>query len=330
METMPTDPAPEAIRLAVLDRIDRDPLRNDPVLDRIVRLAVRIGGAPFGAVHLIDDLYQDRIAAVGVPFELVPRPDTFCRLVVEGDDMVETLDATVDDRFAHSPYVRGTDPVRYYAGAPLRAAGEPIGTLCVWGHDAGSDGCDMAALDDLAAVAAGYLESRHALTLMAEAAATDALTGLPNRRMLDEDLTRRLADRQRQGTDVSVLYLDLDGFKPVNDRHGHAVGDEVLVAVADLFRALTRADEAVGRLGGDEFVVALSGDGTAAAAAAERVHTALADPIETTAGPCQVGASIGCASASEAGDTATALLLRADAAMYLAKQARAQRGRRPA
>jgi diguanylate cyclase (GGDEF)-like protein len=321
MELMSTDRA-DAIRLAILDRINRNPLRSDPVLERVVSLAVSIGRAPFGAVHLIDDDYQDRIAAVGVPMESVPRKDTFCRLVIEGDDVVETLDATVDDRFSHSPYVRGVDPVRYYAGAPLRAAGAPIGTLCVWGNEAASQGCDIDALNDLAAVLAGYLESRHALSLLAEAATTDVLTGLANRRMLDEDLVRRLAERQRRGGDVSVLYLDLDGFKPMNDRFGHAVGDEILVEVAARLHSVVRADEVVGRLGGDEFLMTLTGDAAAAAIAAERIQAALAPPIDTAAGPCHIGASIGVASASEAGATPASLLLRADAAMYLDKQAR--------
>jgi diguanylate cyclase (GGDEF)-like protein len=322
MEAMPIDDLDESMRLAVLGRIDRAVLRQDPVLQRIVRLAVNVGGSPFGAVHLIDQEFQDRIAFLGVPYERVPRGETFCRLVVEGDETIETLDATVDQRFAHSPHARGPGAVRHYAATPLRTGGAPIGTLCVWGTEAATDGCDLAALEDLAAVAAGYLQSQQALTLMAEAAATDALTGLPNRRMIDDDLTRRLADRQRRGTETSVLFLDLDGFKPVNDRHGHAVGDEVLVAVADRLRSLVRSDESVGRLGGDEFLVALTGGAADAEVAADRIHGAFATPIETSAGPCRVGVSIGTATAAEHVATAADLLLRADAAMYLAKQAR--------
>jgi diguanylate cyclase (GGDEF)-like protein len=145
----------------------------------------------------------------------------------------------------------------------------------------------------------------------------DPLTGLANRTRLVQGLVRLLDRRRGQ---VSVLFLDLDDFKAVNDTLGHAAGDELLVTVSERLRACTRGQDEVGRLGGDEFAVVVDGDATAATAVGERVLAALAEPIDVAGRPMTVHVSIGVADTATAGDRRPGTLLRnADLAMYQAK-----------
>ena len=145
----------------------------------------------------------------------------------------------------------------------------------------------------------------------------DPLTGLANRTRLVQGIVARLA---RRGGQVSVMFLDLDDFKDVNDTRGHAAGDQLLTTLAERLEACTRAGDEVGRLGGDEFAVVVDGDADEAAALGERVLAALAEPIEVGGRPLSVHVSIGVADTGTAGDRRPGTLLRnADLAMYRAK-----------
>jgi diguanylate cyclase (GGDEF)-like protein len=151
----------------------------------------------------------------------------------------------------------------------------------------------------------------------------DPLTGLLNRRGFERELVRAAAHVQRYGGRLVLVYLDLDGFKPVNDTHGHAAGDAVLQAVADVLRGHVRASDLLARLGGDEFAVLLW---NLADAAAEAKATALEAMIAATRvrwgeAEIAVGASAGTAPLADPADT-TAALARADAAMYGRKRSR--------
>jgi diguanylate cyclase (GGDEF)-like protein len=153
----------------------------------------------------------------------------------------------------------------------------------------------------------------------------DALTGLPNRAMFQEHLELALARARRRDLAVAVLFLDLDAFKPINDTHGHAAGDEVLQHVATRIRSVVRETDLVARQGGDEFLVLLAdlepgADGetarTVVGEARERIGGILAEPLELGVGVLSVRASVGSALFPfEAGDVRSLLRL-ADAAMY--------------
>jgi diguanylate cyclase (GGDEF)-like protein/PAS domain S-box-containing protein len=154
-----------------------------------------------------------------------------------------------------------------------------------------------------------------------ELALQDALTGLPNKRLLHDRLEQALALSRRERSSVGLLYLDLDGFKPVNDRLGHAAGDEVLVEIARRGRAVLRDSDTFARVGGDEFVVVLPGaNRDAALRAAERLLAAIARPMKVTGGEAALGASIGAALAIAGEPGADVLQKSADAAMYEAKR----------
>jgi diguanylate cyclase (GGDEF)-like protein len=150
---------------------------------------------------------------------------------------------------------------------------------------------------------------------------SDPLTGLANRTLVEE-LTERSLGR---GGVVSVLFIDLDDFKDVNDSRGHAAGDEVLLVLADRLRTCVRPGDVVARLGGDEFAVVVDGGDDVARAVGERVLTALALPVPLDGGAVAAHGSIGVASSSDADSVADArdlagqLLRNADLAMYLAK-----------
>jgi diguanylate cyclase (GGDEF)-like protein/PAS domain S-box-containing protein len=168
---------------------------------------------------------------------------------------------------------------------------------------------------------------------LAHRAEHDSLTGLANRArfeaLLGEMLSPSRAPKTRdEDRHVVVIYLDLDGFKPVNDKHGHAAGDAVLVAVADRLRDSTRGTDVIARLGGDEFAALLEvRDLAEVKIVAERIRAAVRKPIPTNDAIVSVGASLGIASTlthaksgpSEQPLTATQLLKAADAAMYAAK-----------
>lgn len=149
----------------------------------------------------------------------------------------------------------------------------------------------------------------------------DPLTGLPNRALFADRLNHALAATARTGRGVAVMYLDVDGFKGINDRLGHDVGDELLRSVAARLRASIRSVDTPSRLGGDEFAVLLDGigDPTAAIQVAERIRASMAQPFSLGSEAVEVQLSVGVALA-QASDTAEMIVRGADVAMYTAKR----------
>jgi diguanylate cyclase (GGDEF)-like protein/PAS domain S-box-containing protein len=150
----------------------------------------------------------------------------------------------------------------------------------------------------------------------------DALTGLPNRRLLEDRLEQALEVARRNVHQVAIQFIDLDRFKPINDRYGHRIGDLLLQAVAVRLRALLRAVDTVSRVGGDEFVIVLPEmqSGTAACETAQRLLVALAKPYVIDGKEMSVTPSIGISLYPDDGNDAETLLTAADAAMYHAKE----------
>jgi diguanylate cyclase (GGDEF)-like protein/PAS domain S-box-containing protein len=174
----------------------------------------------------------------------------------------------------------------------------------------------------LVGVVVDVTEQVLAETRLEHAALHDALTGLPNRRLVADRLARALDRSEREGQ-VVVLFCDLDGFKRVNDVHGHHVGDAVLVEAAGRMVAATRSGDTVGRMGGDEFVVICGvprGENPAAVAelVVGRIERAMSVPIVVDGLEHRVTVSTGICLAGQ-GDNADLVLGHADVAMYLAK-----------
>ena len=159
-----------------------------------------------------------------------------------------------------------------------------------------------------------------ALHLVRQEAETDALTGQPNRRALDDLLTQQLELARLHGRAFSVLMLDIDHFKRINDTHGHGVGDDTLRAFARRVREHLRQGDTCARYGGEEFVVVLPGTGLEAALeVAERLRLGVAELPLLNEPPIRTSVSLG-AARHLAGETAEQLLERADTAVYAAKR----------
>ncbi len=210
-------------------------------------------------------------------------------------------------------------PLRSLAAAPLRFAGEPIGLLVALAHSVEAffpaDVSVLASYADQAAIALANAQMVKRLEMLAS---EDPLTGLLNHREFHAALIRETARAERHGEPVSLLLLDLDGFKRVNDERGHPEGDGVLQQVARLIAGASRVSDAACRVGGDEFALVLPRSRRAeAVAVAQRIQAAV-QALEDG-----VGVSFGVAEDPGDGATAEALLAHADRALYRAKRLRA-------
>jgi diguanylate cyclase (GGDEF)-like protein len=183
----------------------------------------------------------------------------------------------------------------------------------------------MLALQDVTGLTDALADLQSARDDLARQAATDSLTGAGNRRHFVVESRRLLAAARRHGRPFSVLLFDVDGFKAINDEHGHAAGDALLVAVVSAARGALRESDQLGRLGGDEFGVALPDTSMEKALiTAERMRQALAE-AEVLVGPGHVrsSASFGLCGSEPGGpqETLEELLRLADDALYRAKRA---------
>ena len=264
--------------------------------------------------------------------QVVPWDDTLCRrALLEGRLHIDD----VQDCWGDSCFARQLG-ITSYASTPVRAAdGALLGTLCSASarHTPLIEGSDHL-LAMFARLISQFIEHENLIAQLHEAhealrqsADTDALTGLPNRRALLQEIERRLAQHTVNGTDLVVSFVDLDGFKGINDRYGHVAGDRFLAAIADKLRKGQRPEDYCARLGGDEFVTLTSlghvAEGDIEGQLRQRLAAATSGRFDLGDGLVidYEGASIGLTRAR--GDThAIALITRADSAMYRDKQRR--------
>ena len=227
----------------------------------------------------------------------------------------------------------GTTSLQSALVCPLVFNERFIGTLSVYHIDAGCYTDDhRRLLDRVCEQASAVIYNSIVFEQTQEDSLTDPLTGLPNTRFMFMHLTRELARAERLKSEVSLLVMDLDDFKEINDNHGHHVGDRALREVANVLRAAIRPYDICVRYAGDEFIVVLSGCG---ADEAERkrleLQTAIDDVVfEPRAGKrLALGISVGAAVFPHDGDTYEALLATADSRMYRDKSKRKRRVPRP-
>ncbi|EMP56756.1 sensory box/GGDEF/GAF/EAL domain protein [Marinobacter santoriniensis NKSG1] len=265
-------------------------------------------------------LYQ-QVERRGMVFE---RVDNLLGAPMLSGEVVVSNNLQEDPRRGGLP--AGHPPITAYIGIPVYSGGEMIGLVGLANR---TEGYDPALAEELAPFLQTvgtlieqrrlYREKLEHQKDLEQAANYDPLTGLPNRRRLTELFEEELVEaRQREGT-VSVCFIDLDGFKEVNDSHGHAVGDAVLKSIADRLTSTVRAHDVVGRLGGDEFVAILRDVGD------ERVYARLLEvlrqPISYRHFVLQLSGSMGVTIYPQ-DDAGSDLLIRhADQAMYAAKEA---------
>jgi diguanylate cyclase (GGDEF)-like protein len=177
---------------------------------------------------------------------------------------------------------------------------------------------------DLSSLVVSCIENRQKAKHLSRLAMTDYLTGLPNRAHFERALNSELAHSRRTGELFSVLFMDLDGFKEINDTHGHAAGDKVLSEVALRLSAQVRQEDMVARFGGDEFAVFIrqrAQDTTELLT--QRIEQSVAEPILLSSHlQVSVGISIGRATYNDTTNTVSSLIARADQSLYQLKKAR--------
>lgn len=303
-------------RLEALDQLDIIDMPHDDAFDGVAELVKNIFDVPIAIVSVIDAHRQLYKACVGLSASEVARKDTFCTHTIRMDNPMVVPDATLDERFADHPMVVGAPSIRFYAGAPLRTSdGHNIGTLCAIDTKPRDFGArETAILQGLANLAMEQMETR-------QLAATDMLTGVLSRRAFLQQGARavNLADRHKYH--LSLITLDIDHFKSINDCYGHAAGDKALAEVATASGKCLRASDIFGRVGGEEFAILLPHtDRRGALGVAERLRRAIAGlPFEPDGTPRQLTASFGVSTVDIATRTMEGLLANADAALYQAK-----------
>ncbi len=230
--------------------------RDDERFERLTRLARKAFQVPVALISLLDRERQWLLACQGVGVRETPRDISFCghAILQEGPFIIH--DAAADARFHDNPLVTGEPHIRFYAGQPVSLPdGTVAGTLCLI-HTvprAFTDE-DIASLRDLACIVEDEFEAINM-------AMTDSLTGIPNRRGFYRAGDKLFRAMNRQDASFSLIYFDLDRFKPVNDLWGHAEGDEVLKIFAGFLHQHLEPGEIAGRLGGDEFAALIRRNG---------------------------------------------------------------------
>jgi diguanylate cyclase (GGDEF)-like protein len=296
-----------------------------PDLDAAARLAAYVCGVPTAAINLIDHDRQWQAAAFGFERGQVPREVSMCAQVVTGREVVFTSDASQDPRFADNPLVVGPlGGVRLYASAPLLTHdGLAIGTVSAFDQVVGAiSDQQLSLLGDVADQVMALFEMRRMAAALGRAAARDGLTGLPNRRSLEQSVASAVARAERGLGTPSVVVVDLDNFQAMNDTYGRVAGDAVLRTVAAQLCATARGVDTVARIGGDEFVVLLEHTGgPGATAALGRLRDCLKGLGRDDSGDLIFSATLGIAT-YRPGDSVASLISRADAEVYAEKARR--------
>jgi diguanylate cyclase (GGDEF)-like protein len=302
-------------------------LDTDPELefDAITRVAAHAFSAPIAVVALLD---SDRLwfkSKLGLEVPELDRQIAFCaHAIMQPDQPMIVEDLAADLRFADNPLVINPPHVRFYAGAPIvDPDNNALGTIAVIDSSPRSFSPEQrAALVDLSSLVMAALQGRRRAVQLARLAMTDHLTGIANRARFEQVLRVEFRQAERSGHTFSVLLVDLDGFKSVNDTHGHSAGDEVLCAIAKRLEQLVRQGDTCARLGGDEFgLVIRSGDARATAALTARIQHCVTQPITLSdATVVAVGASVGAATYHRDMQSVDLLLARADEGLYEAKE----------
>lgn len=324
MWKLPEAPSNEVERLKVLASCGIMDTTPDDRFDRITRLAAHIYGAQVAFIGFVDESFQYLMSVTSEDLSrYVHRRESVCNMIIRSGEPLVVGDLKTDPRLAGHPLVPQL-PMRFYAGAPIIAVPDlVVGSLCVMRREAGDpDAFDLAPLLDLAAIAGDEIELwRHNCDLKRQSQ-VDALTGLPNRRAFDEALDAAVRRANRTGEPLSMLMLDVDHFKMLNDLSGHQAGDRVLAQLAAILAGVPqRPLDTVARYGGEEFAVILpdtdeEGAATIARTVRDRMHDAA---IPHPSGGC-VTVSMGGATQQGGALAAGTLFQEADGALYDAKR----------
>jgi diguanylate cyclase (GGDEF)-like protein len=314
----------EAARLDNMARLERqrshilelinsfEPLNR--VFDAIHRYAAELWPGVHVYAHVLHNRKLTLVAGSGLNDEEIARLQ-----VIDPSHSSEPCAVAVRTRSLASH----TQPLPVWSRAMISSQGEILGAMtfeCAadspvrFNQNAFDFGCNLAAV---------AIDNRRLYESALHRSEHDQLTGLPNRVLLDARLDEALRRAHETQGLVAILFLDLDGFKAVNDNHSHRIGDLYLCEVAHRFQSCLRESDALGRVGGDEFIVVIADmlDPALASEVAARLLQAMKAPFVVEDITIQGSVSIGVAVFQDVGDTAGELKHQADAAMYAAKRA---------
>ncbi len=268
----PETPQDEQARVETLRSLGILDTPPEERFDRLTRMAKRLFGVPIALVSLVDENRQWFKSCFGLSVSETTRDISFCGHAILGNGLFIIPDTIEDDRFADNPLVLNDPYIRFYAGCPLKGPdGSKLGTLCIIDRQPRSFGKDeLEALVDLAAMVEREISAVQLATL-------DELTKISNRRGFAMLAQHSLHLCARQKLSASLVFIDLDKFKPINDKFGHAEGDRALTVFAEQLKSTCRGADIIGRMGGDEFVMLLI---NTSSEPAERVVSKLRQSVE--------------------------------------------------
>lgn len=246
-------PENDSRRLEALKSLNILDSKPEERFDRLTRLAMHVFEVPIALVSLVDTDRQWFKSRQGLEATETPRDISFCGHAILGDDAFVVEDASLDERFADNPLVTGDPGVRFYAGYPIRYLdGTVLGTVCIIDHKPRRFAPrDVLILQDLATLVEHEMQAMEMATL-------DELTAINNRRGFFIIAGQAMRMSRRKDFPLTLVFIDLNRFKPINDRFGHAEGDRVLKFFAGALLEVSRDSDIVARLGGDEFVLLLN------------------------------------------------------------------------
>ncbi|MBP2462647.1 MULTISPECIES: sensor domain-containing diguanylate cyclase [unclassified Rhizobium] len=303
---------------------------STPELEALVKLAKDVFTTPYAAVNIVDADWHRVACQVGIRTSECPRDISICSRVVFDNEVVVVPDLARHPELRDLPYVLGEPGFRSYAGAPVALEpGLPVGAFCLLDTEPREfSDREIANLMHFAEVASGLLrlqKANHVMGFAEEklrlAAITDPMTGFYNRAALVSIVDGMLADAFSAHQTVGVLYMDMDGFKTINDTLGHPAGDDVLKQAAQRITECLGVQEIAVRMGGDEFAVFVPNlaNADALAGLSERLVKRFRSPFAVGRHIVNARLSVGAALAPHAGSDRLSLLQAVDEALYEAK-----------
>ena len=291
----------------------------EDLLQVVVDRSARLVDADHASIRLLDPSGTRLVAAcrTGEPVHLEPLPfergEGLLGWIAEHGRPIRAARPQDDPRFVERPAMKAMGP---FLGVPLVSGSSSLGVLSALRDEGPFDERDEQLLILVAAICAPYLE----IARLSRLSEVDPLTGTLNRRGLDAAFPDTLGDGQTLVEPLSVVMVDLDHFKQINDTHGHAVGDEVLRHVSRLLSQVLRSGDAIVRYGGEEFLLILPEVGLGRALRiAERARSAVErHPLRLSIGQVSATISLGVAERGP-GESRASLIGRADQALYAAK-----------
>lgn len=302
-------------RIAALRRYDVLDTPREAPFERVANLVRTVLSVPISTISLIDTDRQWYKSCLGMESVDLPREESFCTHTIRAREPLIVPDTLLDERFANLSIVQGEPFIRSYVGVPLASPdGYNLGSLCAIDRQARDfSPAQIEVMKSFAALVVDELELRRIAQI-------DSLTEAATRRSFLLEMEKAISSFRRSSTPATLLVMDVDHFKRINDTYGHAAGDDVLRTMCHQISSSLRKTDSIGRLGGEEFGILLNGaESEVALRTAERLRQIVEASTFTSEG-LRVTASFGLSVLDPNLAKPDVWLARADEALYAAKR----------